>query len=222
MKQAEKSMETQKRVQDAAEQLFSEKGYDQTTMQDIIEKSGMSRGAIYHQYESKQEILQALTLRAQEKVREHFEFVKINPSLSPKEKILSIVDYLNRSTLQKSLIKSGWVEKVPFSLLDTLRYSLKEFAPLLADIIVQGVAQKEFRCDEPALTAEFILIFADVWLDPVIFRWTKEEACSRFDYLVNLLSRMAPGMIEAKEMELIRQAFLFDNKEENHNENTHG
>lgn len=204
MRQAEKSKETKKRVQDAAEALFAEKGFEQTTMQDIIEKSGMSRGAIYHQYESKQEILQALTIRAQEEVRAYFEFILNNQALTAKEKIVNITGYFGKSPLQNNLINAGWVEKVPFSLLDTLRYSIKEFTPLLTSIIQQGIEQKEFSCNDPGLTAEFILIFADIWLDPVIFHWTKGEACARLDYLFNILTQIAPGMIDIEYIEKMK------------------
>lgn len=211
MRQAEKSKETKRRVQDAAEALFTEKGFEQTTMQDIIEKSGMSRGAIYHQYESKQEILQALTIRAQDEVRAHFEFILNNQALTAKEKILNIS--VSRSTLQNNLINAGWVEKIPFSLLNTLRYSIKEFAPLLTSIIEQGIEQEEFSCSNPCLTAEFILIFADIWLDPVIFHWTKVEASARLDYLFHILTHLAPGIIEIENIEKIKQSLPLEKEE---------
>ncbi len=212
MKQAEKSKETKRRVQDAAEALFAVKGFEQTTMQDIIEKSGMSRGAIYHQYESKQEILQALTIRAQEEIRAYFEFVLNNQALTAKEKIVNITGSFGKSSLQNNLINAGWVEKVPFSLLDTLRYSIKEFAPLLTNIIQQGIEQKEFSCNDPFLTAEFILIIADIWLDPVIFHWTKEEACARLDYLFNILTKIAPGMIDIDNIEMMKQSLPLERR----------
>ena len=40
--------------------LFLEKGYEQTTIQDIINELGMSKGAIYHHFKSKEEILHAI------------------------------------------------------------------------------------------------------------------------------------------------------------------
>ena len=59
MKQEEKSMASKGRVLEAAASLFIRKGYEETTMQDIMEESGLSKGAIYHHFAGKQEILKA-------------------------------------------------------------------------------------------------------------------------------------------------------------------
>jgi AcrR family transcriptional regulator len=51
---------------DAAWACFARKGYHQATMQDICEESGLSPGAIYRYFESKEEILRAINDRSQE------------------------------------------------------------------------------------------------------------------------------------------------------------
>lgn len=40
--------------------LFKERGYDKTSIQDIIDALGMSKGAIYHHFKSKEEVLNAV------------------------------------------------------------------------------------------------------------------------------------------------------------------
>lgn len=45
------------RIIDAAWELFREKGYEDTTLQDIIDKSGTSRGAFYHHFRAKEDLL---------------------------------------------------------------------------------------------------------------------------------------------------------------------
>ena len=52
--------ETVARILDAAQRLFLEKGYDQTTIQDIVDQlGGLTKGAVYHHFKSKEEILDA-------------------------------------------------------------------------------------------------------------------------------------------------------------------
>lgn len=48
--------ETKKKVLDSAYQLFTEKGYSQTSMRDISAMSGVSQGGIYNHYQSKEDI----------------------------------------------------------------------------------------------------------------------------------------------------------------------
>ena len=56
--------ETVNLILDVAFRLFMEQGYDHTSIQDIIDNlGGLSKGAIYHHFKSKEEILVAVTDR---------------------------------------------------------------------------------------------------------------------------------------------------------------
>ena len=53
---------TVEKILDVAQQLFLEKGYDNTTIQDIVDKlGGLTKGAVYHHFKSKEEIICALS-----------------------------------------------------------------------------------------------------------------------------------------------------------------
>lgn len=56
MKQEERRQQTIKRLLDTTKKLIIEKGCHSITMQDIMERSGMSKGAIFHYVKSKDEI----------------------------------------------------------------------------------------------------------------------------------------------------------------------
>ena len=53
--------QTLEKILNVAQKLFLEKGFDQTTIQDIVDNlEGMTRGAVYHHFKSKDEIMEAL------------------------------------------------------------------------------------------------------------------------------------------------------------------
>ena len=55
---------TRRRILDAAQKLFSEKGFEHTSKQDIVNELGnLSKGAIYHHFPGKEAILEELTHR---------------------------------------------------------------------------------------------------------------------------------------------------------------
>ena len=55
---------TVERILDAAQRLFLEKGYENTTIQDIVnELGGLTKGAVYHHFKSKEEIMEAVNDR---------------------------------------------------------------------------------------------------------------------------------------------------------------
>jgi AcrR family transcriptional regulator len=55
--------EREKRILDAAAALFTHYGFDKTTVSDIAAEAGVSKGAIYLHFESKENLLEALLLR---------------------------------------------------------------------------------------------------------------------------------------------------------------
>ncbi|KIL39980.1 hypothetical protein SD70_16475 [Gordoniibacillus kamchatkensis] len=60
-------------ILETAEQLIGEKGCRQTTLQDIIDRSGLSKGAIYHYVSGKDELFGLILKARMEAVNERFE-----------------------------------------------------------------------------------------------------------------------------------------------------
>lgn len=56
-KTQEESLETRKNILECAKRLFSKRGYERTSLSDIAKYSGVSRGAIYWHFESKEDLL---------------------------------------------------------------------------------------------------------------------------------------------------------------------
>ena len=55
---------TEERILEVAERLFLEKGFEQTTIQDIVDALGdLTKGAVYHHFKSKEEIIDAVSDR---------------------------------------------------------------------------------------------------------------------------------------------------------------
>lgn len=54
-------MGLKEKIIEASYELFASKGYDETTVSDIIKLAGSSRGGFYHHFDSKEEILEAIT-----------------------------------------------------------------------------------------------------------------------------------------------------------------
>ena len=121
MKQEEKSLITKNKIISSAAKLFSERGYDETTLQDIMKLSGLSKGAIYHYFKSKQEILYYLSNYEKELVSDFLKKLVDNKELTAKEKIERVITYLSANEALPELTNENWAEKAPFALLNTLK-----------------------------------------------------------------------------------------------------
>src|SRR4026209_1657881 len=69
-------------IVDCAVAMFFEKGYEATTIADILERTKLSKGAFYHHFESKEELLDAFTQHATEAALKAVEDVLKDKSLN--------------------------------------------------------------------------------------------------------------------------------------------
>ena len=80
--------ETYQLILDVSTRLFFEKGYEQTSLQDIIDGlGGLTKGAIYYHFRSKEEILIAVVERMSKGNSAMMKEIRDDPSLTGKEKI---------------------------------------------------------------------------------------------------------------------------------------
>lgn len=69
-------------ILEAAKKVFSRKGYEPVTMQDIVEESGMSRGGVYQYFSSTEEMMRALMEENTSKFEEYVEsLIKTNEKI---------------------------------------------------------------------------------------------------------------------------------------------
>lgn len=77
---------TKGKIVSAAWQLFYQQGYDDTTVEEIVEASGTSRGSFYHYFDGKDALLSSLSYLFDEKYDELAE--TMDASLTPVEKLI--------------------------------------------------------------------------------------------------------------------------------------
>lgn len=87
----QRAQETRQRILGAAARVFARRGYGQATVEDIATEAGVSNGALYHHFASKQELFRAILddhLREQ-----HVEIAALLPASSFREAIERFVAY---------------------------------------------------------------------------------------------------------------------------------
>ena len=144
------SRNTKGRIVSAAWKLFYENGYEETTVEEIVEESGTSRGSFYHYFPGKDALLSSLSYLFDEK------YTELEPSLSDDMTAPEKLVYLNRELFQTventvsidllaRLLSSQLFSKNDKSLLDHNRIYFK----LLRQIILQGQRDGQIRDDIP-------------------------------------------------------------------------
>ena len=133
------SRNTKGKIVSAAWQLFYRQGYDDTTIDEIVETSGTSRGSFYHYFEGKDALLSSLSYLFDEKYEELMETMDTN--LSPIEKLIflnqelfGMIENTVSVDLLCQLFSSQLITKGERHLLNTNRTYYK----LLRQITIEG------------------------------------------------------------------------------------
>jgi len=147
---------------DVARELFAKKGYERTPVNAIIAKAGASKGAFYHYFRSKDDLLECLTERMTQEIlstaRKAAESAGSGAAsrLSAFFRVASRWKASNRGAifaLTRALFRD---ENVLLRYKGTRRW-LETAVPDIADIIRQGVEEGVFSPCDPEQTAELIL-----------------------------------------------------------------
>ena len=142
------SRNTKGRIIQAAWQLFYQQGYDDTTVEEIIEASGTSRGSFYHYFEGKDALLSSVSFLFDEKYEE------LMARMDPEKDRFEVLMELNRELfamiensisldLLARLYSSQLVTRGDKHLLDHNR----TYYRLLRQIITQGQENGELTTD---------------------------------------------------------------------------
>ena len=149
-------------IMDAAMLLFMEKGYANTTTQDIVDKVNISRGLLYYHFKNKEDILYCLVERYSEKLLRDIHVIVNDDNKTAIEKIRAFIDATIISTDNVSaegteLQKTVDLEENRY-MLDKLSHKLIEKLTIYFEkIINQGISEKVFSVKYPSETAEFLM-----------------------------------------------------------------
>ncbi len=149
-------------IMDAAMILFMEKGYANTTTQDIVDKVNISRGLLYYHFKNKEDILYCLVERYSEKLLRDIHVIVNDDDKTAIEKIRAFIDATIISTDNVSAEGTELQKTVDLKenryMLDKLSHKLIEKLTIYFErIINQGISEKVFSVKYPSETAEFLM-----------------------------------------------------------------
>ncbi len=200
--------ETVNLILDVAFRLFMEKGYEHTSIQDIINQlGGLSKGAIYHHFKSKEDILIAVTDRMTDASNQMLAAIRDRKDLSGKEKLKTIFKESICRPVQNDIFTVApgfWNNpRLLFSLLqDTIQNTAPDY---ILPIIRQGIADGSIQTDYPEQLSELILLAANVWLNPMIFDSTVEESCRKFMVFDQMLKGFGLDLLDQEMLDRLQE-----------------
>ncbi|GAA0678806.1 MULTISPECIES: TetR/AcrR family transcriptional regulator [Clostridium] len=201
--------ETVKLILDEALKLFIEKGYESTSIQDIINNlGGLSKGAIYHHFKSKEEIFQAVCKKIGDENSIYYNKIRDDKSKNGYEKLKIMIKsaYVNPNN-EAVMAMITKIMNDPKFLMNQISEIYELVAPVYIEpIIRQGISDGSIKTDYPKELAEVIITLINIWINPIIARTTPDEMRRKVEFLQVILKGIG---IDILDEEITNQYVLY-------------
>lgn len=149
---------------DHAQALFLTRGYDRASLNDVIAAAGVSKGAFYHYFASKEALLEALAERFARQALAGVQTILDDPGLDPLSRLNGLLAKSRQAKIESASEAWALFETMfrPENLVLFHRINLAasaSFSPLLVKIIRQGVEDGAFRTFDPEGVADMVMQF---------------------------------------------------------------
>ena len=189
--------ETVERILDVSQRLFLEKGYENTTIQDIVDElGGLTKGAVYHHFKSKEEIMDAVGDRMFFS-NNPFEAVRGRTDLNGLQKLREAVR-LNQSDEERVQLtaQSIPIAKSPRLLQEMIVSNRKVLTPYFLELIEEGNRDGSMHTDYPREIAELLPLLTSLWLLPSVYPASREQMKRKFLFLGEMLEKMGVPLMD--------------------------
>jgi AcrR family transcriptional regulator len=184
--------EKRNEILDAAQRLVFSKGYERLTIQDILHDLEISKGALYHYFDSKQAVLEALIERMQREAEQPVLTIVHDPHLPALEKLQRFFDTLGRvradqQTFLSSLLHVWYTDDNAIVRQKVDEAIIERRSPLLTEIVHQGIREGVFTPAYPDQAGHVVVSLA----------------LGMTNAIAKLLVSMAEAQDEAKHIDLM-------------------
>lgn len=183
---------TKAKILEVAGHLFLTKGYDETRISDIINGlDGLTKGAIYHYFDSKEDIFNEVVSEIGNKNLLIFDEIKNDDTLNAREKLSKLIDvsfynenmnaitYMSPSLLDNPKLLSALISEIE-------EVTIPNF---ILPIIKSGNIDGSIETTYPEEVSELIAILLNIWLNPLIFSNDKARLVKKMKLINSILEK---------------------------------
>lgn len=146
-----------------AERLFFEKGYDETSIQDILDALKISKGGFYHYFDSKIALLEEICRQRSGREIEHIRAELFSGKYTPVQKLNLLLGALNLfngddTDFNALVLKVSYIDGDVHFRDRTRSFMLENLQSLVDDVFREGIADGSFFTRHPGQVGRLLLM----------------------------------------------------------------
>lgn len=181
--------EWRKEILDATKILFASKGYEETSISDIMDMVGGAKGMFYRFFQSKEDVMHALGNQIFFE-NNPFDAIKERNDLNGLQKIKSLL-VLNQSDAERNQLNMQAIPilKDPHILTAAVEENRRILTPLWLELLEEGKNDGSIKTEYTKELSE-LLPLINFWLMPAVFPATEEEIHHKYRCVMDVLDYM--------------------------------
>lgn len=177
---------------EAARELFMEKGFDETSVNDITTKVGMSHGSFFYYFKSKNEVMKEVINNDLTYWKKFMEDMAANEELNALKKMETVLRMSIESQNAKQNINDFFLKEGNAIMYREHRKRSREIIiPLITEVVEQGVKEGIFKVEYPKETVEYVSYILENMGDSLKSAQSREEYSRKINALEILLAKIA-------------------------------
>lgn len=209
MRIVKEAEERRNEILDVAERLFVTKGFDQTSITDILNEIGIARGTLYYHFKSKEDILDAIISRITKKLVAQAEAIAGQKEIPVLQRLTLMMKALNvNDDLGHEIMEQ--VHKPQNALMHQKMQGelLASVNPLITSLIKEGIARGICQTEYPAEVVEMTLLYSNTVFDDLAEHSEEERnrKIAAFIYNLERLLGMEQGSMQAAVLPIFEDA----------------
>ncbi len=164
-----KKAETVATILKISEKLFYEQGYENTSISQIAKECSLSKGALYHHFSSKEQVLEKICVNYYQALKDKFLPITQKKNLTMYEKISQIMSFarseqINTSATTFAKPKKSGTFSTENAILNQLleKYSQKIYTEIFSVLLAEGKENKECSFPCSAQTVANLIFNLDI------------------------------------------------------------
>lgn len=191
---------TKQSILETAMRLFNENGLENVKIEDVVKEVGVTRGAFYHYFKSREELIAGVMYKAFQDDNPYLLAYK-QKELSALEKLrfaakLSLRSHMNTSESMRAQIKQLANDPIVFK--NEMIFQVTVMADYIEKLLIEGNKDGSMNVALPKQTSQTIAWLTGSWLTPYAFEVSYEEYAGKVLFFEQLTSSLGVPVMDAE------------------------